>query len=506
MKQIKSLLGLTQPTQLGKSTPNRTESNSFSTQVNTSPSINVQERLVSSIPKNILNLLWFYDGPNKNLDTEDPSGISLSWPISTDEPDPLPYYPNYQKMTPGQRGTYINWLANISTPIDIGYVFVFFYGLERQIATGNIDSAVNVIAQLKKHHPQNSFNHYSDNALVFAALLKQDPNILRLINPETVDPINLVLSKGYLSHGLSATDIVHISKSIGWDNQRYIKLVPEKFITNLSSILISEYGKDVYPIPRNLSNIPIVQISLSNLTLNKEKYLHGPISISVDAPISINVPDFSNTPEIKTHLLMILKAAHNNTKIQLYRERRNDKHIKSTISSTKKSAQNVNVTTGWPMAKQSAIDREIINYKDMLHYAHTEKLEIYDTDSDEIKKMKLKNYEDHQRFDKFALPYHKGLIAYKRGEWEQAEELWISVIELNPSIIAEKLAIMLRKEKRLKDEIDIIKIGIQYLDKVDSNHETNNSMLTNRLLKAEIFYNNHKDQDESKGNFQELKS
>ena len=488
--RIKLLLGLTETPQVKENIPDTANNNSSIQDVETSTS-NIQERLISSIPESTLDLLWFYDGPNKNLDAEDPSGISLTWTISKDEPDPLPYYPSYREMTPEQRGTYIDWLTNISAPIDIGYVFVFFYGLERQIAVGNINKAVRAIAQLKQAHSQSSFDYYSDNALVFAALLKQDPDILKYINPETTNPTNLILSKGYLSGCLSAVDIVRISKSIGWDNQRYIKLVPEKFIANLSSFLITQYGKNMYPLPNNLYDVPIVKISLANLYLDGEKYINGQISASSHDPVSIDIPDFSNAPKIRSQLLIILKAAHDKTKTQLGRERK-IKHVKTKSSSINKSVKNINVSTGWPMAKQSSIDREIINYKEILRFSKTEKPVIYDTDSDEIKKSKLRFYEEQKDLEKFLPAYQRGLIAYKRGEWEKAEKLWMPLMEFNPSVITEKMAIMLRKEKRFKDEIYVIKLGIKYLNKDDSK-------LVDRLSKAETFYSNHKDQDESKG-------
>lgn len=495
--RIKQLLGLTEAPQVKTNIPDLIDNNS-SVQFVETPSSNIQERLISSVPESTLDLLWFYDGPNKNLDTEDPSGISLTWPISKGKPEPLPYYPSYREMTPEQRGTYIDWLTDISAPIDIGYVFTFFYGLERQITIGNIDKAVQAIAQLKQTHPQRSFDYYSDNALVFAALFKQDPDILKYINPKTANPTNLILSEGYLSKCLSARDIIRISKSIGWDNQRYIKLVPEKFITNLNSILITQYGKNVYPLPADLSDVPMVKVSLANLYLNNEKNSSEEISVSFHTPVSIDVPDFSNASKIKSQLLTLIKAAHDTTKHQLGQERKNQ-HTKAKSSSINQSARNINVNTGWPMAKQSSIDREIITYKDMLRFSPTEKPVIYDTDSDEVKNTKLRIFEENKRSEKFLPTYQRGLIAYKRGEWEQAETLWMSVMELNPPIITEKMAIMLRKEKRFKDEIDVIKMGIKYSNQADFIRITDDPKLVNRLSKAETFYNNHKDQDESKG-------
>jgi len=47
----------------------------------------------------------------------------------------LGYWPRYENMTPGQRGNYLSWLASGKQGQldDIGYAFVYFYGLERRV-------------------------------------------------------------------------------------------------------------------------------------------------------------------------------------------------------------------------------------------------------------------------------------------------------------------------------------------------------------------------------------
>lgn len=48
--------------------------------------------------------------------------------------DPLPYWPSYHDMNPGQRWVYLKWLeSGRRTKVDVGYGFVFFYGLERRL-------------------------------------------------------------------------------------------------------------------------------------------------------------------------------------------------------------------------------------------------------------------------------------------------------------------------------------------------------------------------------------
>jgi hypothetical protein len=51
-----------------------------------------------------------------------------------DPTDDLGYWPSYSSMKPRQRGYYLRWLASgkETPPADIGYAFVYFYGLERR--------------------------------------------------------------------------------------------------------------------------------------------------------------------------------------------------------------------------------------------------------------------------------------------------------------------------------------------------------------------------------------
>lgn len=53
---------------------------------------------------------------------------------SGDQVGALPYWPKYAEITPAQRGLYLDWLAGGAEDphVGIGYVFLYFYGLERR--------------------------------------------------------------------------------------------------------------------------------------------------------------------------------------------------------------------------------------------------------------------------------------------------------------------------------------------------------------------------------------
>ena len=104
------------------------------------------------IPENIRQLLWFDDGEYKNYNPEndqkilfenelfritfsfqkEPSLISTRMPIdfgaNLDNVEKLGYYPSYENLSPKQRFVYLKWLCDITKPVDIGYVFIFYYG------------------------------------------------------------------------------------------------------------------------------------------------------------------------------------------------------------------------------------------------------------------------------------------------------------------------------------------------------------------------------------------
>ena len=66
---------------------------------------------------------------------------------SADLIERLPYYPNYKDLTAQQRRIYLDWMAsgrpaNHSAQFEFGYVFIFFYGIERRLILEDDSSAL----------------------------------------------------------------------------------------------------------------------------------------------------------------------------------------------------------------------------------------------------------------------------------------------------------------------------------------------------------------------------
>lgn len=110
----------------------------------------------------------------------DPSLVDLSLRASAaaDAP-PLPYWPWYAHMTPEQRYVYLKWLASDRKhlPPSDGYLFVYYYGLERRALVDDADHDL-IFAEVQRlrlmHASQSqtrsrSFQNYSTGFLWYLA-------------------------------------------------------------------------------------------------------------------------------------------------------------------------------------------------------------------------------------------------------------------------------------------------------------------------------------------------
>lgn len=110
----------------------------------------------------------------------------------------LGYWPNYAQMNQRQRRTYLDWLASgRSDPAtSIGYVFVYFYGLERRLALDQDQAeAAPILAELRRlysiYGANRSFDRYATRLIEFAEYQTGDCDVA--ITPATA----LSLQNGY---------------------------------------------------------------------------------------------------------------------------------------------------------------------------------------------------------------------------------------------------------------------------------------------------------------------
>jgi tellurite resistance protein len=87
----------------------------------------------------------------------------------------LPYWPRYAEADPDQRARYLDWMASgRSDPnVAVGFVFIFFYGLERRVLIDGADEAI-ALAEVRRLLPiygeSRSFRGYASDFLAFAPI------------------------------------------------------------------------------------------------------------------------------------------------------------------------------------------------------------------------------------------------------------------------------------------------------------------------------------------------
>lgn len=231
------------------------------------------------IPADVFELLWFEDGPFKNYFPDnsssrievdsfvvevsfhgatEPSAISfrsaIRGPSRIDDVPRLNYYPSFNEMSPEQKWVYLNWLTNVDSSIDPGYLFVFYYGLERHLFFGKYEQAFRMVLRLRSKHKNSSFLGYSSHALVTACLIHNRPDLLieylnSIKSEQDLGISNLYLMAKYaLGVGLSPVEIMMLSKDVGFTNRRYIKDEDVIFQQELAKLLTERYRQDTLPL------------------------------------------------------------------------------------------------------------------------------------------------------------------------------------------------------------------------------------------------------------------
>lgn len=108
---------------------------------------------------------------------EDRDGLSLG------------YWPSYSGLTPVARHTYLQWLA-LGRPAGygVGYVFLFFYGLERRLLREDVGDTDDVIAEVGRlltlYGDNGSFRSYARRLLAAVSLIRNDPVAQPVLSPD----------------------------------------------------------------------------------------------------------------------------------------------------------------------------------------------------------------------------------------------------------------------------------------------------------------------------------
>lgn len=195
----------------------------------------------------------------------EPSLIDPSSPVDTRRPDHagqgMGYWPSYRQIPAGSRAAYLSWLAGgRGSGAYIGYVFLYFYGLERRaLFDAQIDPAANAdlpaIAQevqrlLGLYSDNRSFHGYASAFLDTLQVLTATGSVLDGPPPESVNywelPARLKVGLGQLA---AAAMPIPADWALAWvrchPDERLrtpAKRCPEEFSALFAHRYYAEYG------------------------------------------------------------------------------------------------------------------------------------------------------------------------------------------------------------------------------------------------------------------------
>jgi hypothetical protein len=306
----------------------------------------------TKIHDDIKDLLWFGDGPYKNFSKDDDYEILKSFKIGTigemlykiafetDEPSLIymdlpvnkpndvsliprpPYFPKYYQLTPEQRWIYLSLLVNpYNTAIDIGYVFILYYGLERHLLKGNFEKAFYVILKLRDVHTNKSFQDYSAHALILTSMIHQKGEcaFLFLKSLDKAHEFNFspnLLLMLYVSFGVSLTapEIMRMAKTFEFTNTNYIKKYPDIFLECLTGVITDKTGGDSIDLKKYFSNTKLAKIPVYDTMV----FANSSIA-NASVPVPLLCQDFA----LKKDMFNLLDAAHEKVKARVAELRSN---------------------------------------------------------------------------------------------------------------------------------------------------------------------------------------
>lgn len=264
------------------------------------------------VPNDILKVIYTEkDDLPLVVNTDEPLRIDKRLEVKKSfQTEILPYYPSYRAMSPAQRYKFLSWLQNIDNNIEIGYVFVLFYGLERRLLSGDTYPALDILKSLKRRFDNESFQDYSNSLLIHLSATHNDSTFLEDVNLERLKGESLLLVKYSFFGKASPDDLIQSSKAFGFTNHRYIKSEPEKFKKALRIVLEEKFDEP---------NFIFKQIDLSKL----EKVRIAPLSnFSIPNERELYINDITSFKPLKDKLFEIMQKSHDIVKVQLRNERK----------------------------------------------------------------------------------------------------------------------------------------------------------------------------------------
>lgn len=450
-----------------------------------------------TLHEDLKGLVWIADGEFKNYASKakseksfETNGIRFSISMmGQDEPSLIftkeriseprdghiverpPYFPTYIGLTPEQKWIYLKLLNNpYDISIDIGFVFILYYGLERHLLEGDFESAFRVILKLRDVHTNKSFQSYSANALVLTSMLhKRGDLALEFIRSldkdyELAFSDNLfVLCYFNFDLPLKATDLMRMAKTFEFTNISYIRNQPRIFEECLCSVMETKIGSLELDIKRYVTKTELRKIRTQEVSIFANTSI-------IDK--TFQVPLVADIFQLKKIVNQLLELAHEKTKETLVVMRKSGQKIEHEHISNKKTVIDV-----FDEAKEKSLLQNLQEYSNrsvQRHFCYIEIQDFYykyrDLDNKYLDKCIEYCWIDINSLDELQQDYVRQEISRVKqlSEFYQPGELSseIASIEKNGfegSIPAfSRLAIIFEKQKEFEKAINVCNLAISY--------------------------------------------
>jgi tellurite resistance protein len=195
--------------------------------------------------------------------------LDVSTTTANDSGANVPYWPSYALLDRASRLSFLKWLegGKKDPSIYIGYVFLYFYGLERRLMLDNPgEEAPKIVDEIKRllsiYHDNHSFERYA-SALLSAAAVKLDLSVewpapsLRKVTWQL--PLDLLVCIG---RSVAQGTALNANQMLAWYNAHPDKRLPplagrcpDEFLTLFTARFAAKYpnGIKVDPPKRRLS-------------------------------------------------------------------------------------------------------------------------------------------------------------------------------------------------------------------------------------------------------------
>lgn len=261
--------------------------------------------------------MFYFSEKSDRSSAHEPSLIDDRLPIQKSHVDVAEkltgYWPSYSTISPAARNGYLQWLSNgrRAPEVDIGYVFIFFYGLERrsiveaasdESAQADLPAIVTEVKRLRALYGDNSsFRNHASNLLNHLQALDSEPQMY-LNAPPRVEPNVLELPMALrIALGQMAADKhpVNAEWALAWslaEPNIVRRIAVSRCADQFAQLFKAAYSK----------RYPAGLVLTQNKTLLKIAYRSASSRLYVPSTAIAGLPDVTVTSATRNKLQLIV--------------------------------------------------------------------------------------------------------------------------------------------------------------------------------------------------------